>query len=203
MTAVATGKPAPGAGCARPRVQPYLHPADLFERSAGGEERERTWTCVRTRPRWEKRLARWLQGHDMCHFLPVAEKHARSCRKVRISELPLFPGFVFVEGVHTKKAFSRSGAVAYVLRPASPHDAVDLDDKLCDVWRALVSGEDVRTVRELSPGEEVEVLAGPMMGARGRYVRKGRQGSIVIWIDMLGTGVSVEIDDATLVEPVT
>ena len=38
--------------------QQFCYPGDLF--SAGRSEGEDTWMCVRTRLRWEKKLAQWL-----------------------------------------------------------------------------------------------------------------------------------------------
>ena len=38
------------------------------------------------------------------------------------------------------------------------------------------------------------------MGTRGRFVREGSNGKLVVWLDLLGGGVSAELDDATLIE---
>ena len=180
-------------------MQPFLFPGDLFEQDSDAEP---AWTCVRTRPRWEKRFARWLHGERMDHFLPVIGRRTRSHRKSRITEVPLFAGYVFVRGTFSKADFTRSDAVAYVLNPRSPQEARNVDDTLVAVWRMLADGRDVGIVDRLNPGEEVDVIAGPLMGTRGRFVREGSGGKLVVWIDLLGSGVSAEVEDASLVRRV-
>lgn len=178
-------------------VQPYIYPENLFDRGVGHNP---DWTCVRTRPRWEKRFAEWLRAASLPHFLPVVPKRTRSHRKDRVTELPLFPGYVFVLGKHTKKTFTRSASVAYVLNPRSPQEARDVSDTLANMWRVLSEGRGISPLRQFAAGEEVEVVAGPMMGTRGRFVREGSNGKLVVWLDLLGGGVSAELDDATLIE---
>lgn len=85
--------------------QPFIYPENLFDRDC---VQDPAWTCVRTRPRWEKRFADWLRATRLPHFLPVVPKRTRSHRKERVTELPLFPGYVFVRGAHTKQTFTRS-----------------------------------------------------------------------------------------------
>lgn len=179
--------------------QQFIYPADLF--NAGGVSLP-AWTCARTRPRWEKRFAQWLRVGNFDYFLPVISKRVCSQRKVRTTELPLFPGYVFVRGTLPKQVFSRSSAVVYVLHPRSPQEEQDVNNTLASVWRMLAEGRDVTPVDWLKPGEEVEVIAGPLQGTRGRFVREGAGGKLVVWIDLLGGGVSAVIEDATLVERV-
>jgi len=138
-------------------------------------------------------MARWLEGRKMPYFLPVFKRTTVSHRKSRTTEIPLFPGYVFVQGNHGKCAFARSGSVVRVLTPSCAADAAILDSQLCDVWRGLGSGSPLVPLRAFSAGELVEVLAGPMEGAVGRFMRKGRHGAIVLLVDMLGFGVSVEL----------
>ncbi len=180
--------------------QPFIYPESLFE---SDRVQDPAWTCVRTRPRWEKRFAEWLRAASLPHFLPVMARRTQSHRKRRVSELPLFPGYVFVRGTHAKRDFTRSASVAYVLNPRSPQEARDVDDTLESVWRVLNEGRDVSPVHRFTPGERVEVLDGPMMGTRGTFVREGTNGKLVVWLDLLGVGVAAELDDATLIERVT
>jgi len=179
--------------------QPFIYPESLFE---SDRVQDPAWTCVRTRPRWEKRFAAWLRAASLPHFLPVVVRRTRSYRKSRISELPLFPGYVFVRGIHTKGDFSRSASVAYVLNPRSSQEAHEVDDTLESVWRVLNEGREVSPVQRLTPGERVEVVAGPMMGTSGTFVREGTNGKLIVWLDLLGVGVAAELDDATLIERV-
>ena len=42
----------------------------------------------------------------------------------------------------------------------------------------------------------VEVVAGAMKGVVGSFQRWGKQGRLVLWVELLGAGASVEIDEA-------
>ncbi len=171
--------------------QPFLYPCNLFNSQSG---LPLFWTCVRTRPRWEKKFADWLAGSRIRHFLPVYQKTTISCRKRRIAQIPLFPGYVFVEGKWTKRDFSSTNSVARVIRPDDGAQAAQLHQELWNVWRGLVSGLYVSPVDCLAQGEFCRIINGTMSGCVGRFERAGRKGFIILQVDILGSGVSVEVD---------
>src|SRR5262245_9240929 len=76
----------------------FLFPHDLFESEA--ESTATFWTCARSKPRWEKKLAEYLGSREIRYYMPVAIRHTFSGRKRRSTAHPLFPGFVFVKGNH-------------------------------------------------------------------------------------------------------
>ena len=45
-------------------------------------------------------------------------------------------------------------------------------------------------------GSLVEVIAGPLKGVAGRLVRKQTRARLVLSVDLIGQGVSVEVDAA-------
>lgn len=185
-----TGEPEGGAGGAAVR-QTYLYPDDLFVRSGG--RGGACWTCVRTRPRWEKKFARWLLERRREFFLPVFRHETASGRKRRISELPLFPGFVFVAGDWKKKDFAAAGSVAYVLKPEGERGAAQLDRELRDIWRGLESGLYVTPVQNLAAGETCRITRGPLQGVEARFERMGRTGRLLLQVEMMGGGIAVEV----------
>lgn len=160
------------------------------------------WTCVRTRPRWEKRFSDWLRSRNIEHFLPVFEQTRVSHRKKRTTGLPLFPGYVFVPGNYSKISFLDSGCVVRLLKPSCDTEARHLDGQIRNIRQCLASGLPVVPEQTFVPGEEVEVIEGPLMGTVGRYERKGPNGTLFISVDMLGTGVSVELTADCRVESV-
>ncbi len=176
---------------APPARQPYLFPADLFTREAPGPTR--FWTCVRTRPRWEKKLTRWLLRSGMTHYLPVVPNPTVSGRKRRISEIPLFPGFVFVEGDHDKGDFDRLGNVVFVLKPRIPRQADQLHHELWNIWTGLSSGLYVSPVQNLAAGEPCRITRGPLQGAQARFERAGRNGRLILQVELMGSGLAVEV----------
>ena len=172
-------------------AQPFLYPAGRFE----GESAEipALWVCVRTRPRWEKKFAEWMMERRQSCFLPVYRHVTSSGRKRRTSQVPLFPGFVFVEGEGSKKDFAQTGCVAYVLRPQGAKEAARLHRELRDVWRGLVSGLYVSPVQNLAAGEICRITAGPLCGVEARFERRGREGRLLLQVEMMGGGVAIEV----------
>lgn len=172
-----------------PMRQPFLYPGDLFSRDGAG----RFWTCARTRPRWEKKFAQWLHDRRREYFLPVFRRETVSGRKRQISLLPLFPGFVFVAGNLSKKDFAASGCVAYVLKATGERGTTQLDRELTDVWRGLESGLYVAPVQNLAAGEACRIVAGPLQGVEARFERPGRNGRLLLQVEMMGGGIAVEV----------
>ena len=171
--------------------QPFLYPAGRFV--GNSEEAPVFWVCVRTRPRWEKKFAEWMIERRRCCFLPIFRHETRSGRKRRTSLLPLFPGFVFVEGDWNKKDFAQTGCVAYVLRPRSAKQAAQLHRELRDVWRGLASGLYVAPVQNLAIGETCVIRSGPLQGVEAKFERMGQGGRLILQVEMMGGGVAVEI----------
>jgi transcription antitermination factor NusG len=188
---VALKRTASGGGHAPAAVpQTYLHPEHLFDGKPGANGI--WWTCVRTRPRWEKKFAGWLRDHGKTYFLPVFPHETVSGRKRRVSELPLFPGFVFVAGIWTKKDFSPTGSVAYVLAPRGEAEARQLHAELKNVWRGLTSGMYVTPVRNLAAGERCRIVRGPLQGVEAKFERIGHNGRLILQVEMMGGGIAVE-----------
>ena len=179
------------ADAAAPVPQPFLYPETLFSGDPAGDPA--FWVCIRTRPRWEKKFAEWLQERHRVFFLPVFRRETVSGRKRRVSDLPLFPGFVFVAGDLFKKDFAQTGSVAYVLRPRGPQEAVQLRRELRNIWNGLTSGLYVAPVQNLAAGEVCRIVRGPLQGVEAKFERMGRGGRLILQVEMMGGGLAVEV----------
>ena len=186
-----SGPPDGGAEAPECAVGKYAFPATLFDRDECRPDPR--WTCVRTRPRWEKKFARWLNGKRMPFYFPTFSRTSVSHRKRRTTIEALFPGYVFVHGTHEKERFTQSASVVRLLMPRCQAENAALDQQLADIWRAAASGLPLVPTQVLSAGQRIEILDGPMQGTVGRYLRTGRGNSVILEIDMLGVGVSVEL----------
>ena len=171
-----------------------VYPERLF-RGETADSSETPWTCVRAKPRSEKRFAEWLADNETPHFLPTLVRVTKSHRRVRQSLAPLFPGYLFVAGERTKSDFRRTPWFVDVV-PSTANQRLQLHGELWRLHRALESGSPLELVNELQSGETVEVVAGAMKGAVGRFQRWGKKGRLVLWVEMLGAGASMEIDEA-------
>lgn len=175
-----------------PGRQPYLMPEDIFTVPTNGAPV--FWTCVRTRPRWEKKFAKWLIRQQKSFFLPVMAHETISGRKRRIAELPLFPGFVFLQGNHDKRDLDRAGNVVYVLKPDFTHQIEQLHQELRNVWLGLTSGLYVSPIHNLACGELCRIVRGPLQGVTARFERAARAGRLILQVEMMGGGLSIDVN---------
>jgi transcription antitermination factor NusG len=173
-------------------TQAFLWPEELFSEAGAGEAV--WWSCICSRPRWEKKLARWLQGRQIAHFLPVVYRETSSGRKRRLSAVPLMPGYLFLRGEVQKRDLAASGMVVRVLQPRSRAEANTLHRQLWSLWLALRHGSLLEAVaRPMRPGDPVRVIGGPLRGAEGRFEGPGRHGRLLLTVDLVQQAVRVEV----------
>lgn len=172
-------------------MRPTCYPVFPFDNS---ETRQTHWVCVRTRPQWEKRFAKWLKINQLAHYLPTYQHRTTSYRKTRTTQLPLFPGYVFVEGNYTKGDFCKSDSVVRVL-PASCHqERIALHQQLRQLWIAENAGLPMRPVPIPQKGQQIEVREGILKGMVGIFQKQGRNDTLVLTVDMIGVAVTVEMN---------
>jgi transcription antitermination factor NusG len=62
------------------------------------------------------------------------------------------------------------------------------------VYRLVCSGQPLLPEERLQPGTPVELVAGALTGLRGKVIRRGKQLRLVVEVELLQRGVSVEIE---------
>lgn len=168
----------------------FVFPHDLF--AAGAPTATAFWTCVRARPRWEKKLCRTLRSLAIPHYMPVARRTSYSGRKHRTAAIPLFPGFVFVPGDHPKGAF-KDASILGVLKPSCAMRVDELDGQIRAVHRMLALGAPVGLTTRYETGDRVTIRSGPLSGLSGTVTSTWNAKRLVLWIDMLGVGAFVQL----------
>jgi transcription antitermination factor NusG len=172
--------------------QPYLSPEGIFLDELKPCPR---WSCVRTKPRSEKRLADWLRLKERPFYLPTQRRETISHRRVRRTDVPLFPGYLFLGESVTKSELRHAPGFVDILTDSSHHHE-KLGVELASLWRGLCGGSPLEVVHRLEPGDLVEVVSGSMKGTIGNFQSWGRRGRLTIWVSLLGAGAAVEIDEA-------
>jgi len=152
------------------------------------------WAVLHTKARMEKLVARWLERHQVAHYLPLVTRRRTYGARVRESQVPFFPSYVFFDAdVVERRLIYATQRVAKVI---VPKDSTLLRLDLENLAQALPKMPDPRR-REIGPeGTPVEVVAGPFMGTRGRLLRYGGQTTLVIVVDFIGYGAEMTIDEA-------
>jgi transcriptional antiterminator RfaH len=148
------------------------------------------WYCVQTKPKCEHiasaNLAH-LEGVEVfCPRIRFQKKTARG--KVWFVEA-LFPGYLFARFhiVGSLRAVNGAHAVLRVVRFGSG-SYPSVPDEIIDEWQQAVDDRKVITVTEqFQPGDEVEVVEGPMRGIRTVITRIfPARDRVRILLDLLG-----------------
>jgi transcriptional antiterminator RfaH len=167
-----------------------LFPDDLL--AAEGPRGDARWWVLHTRPRAEKRLARQLVKHQIAFYLPLFERRWRHRGRAMRSQLPLFPGYVFLRG--DTQARLRALETNLVVQTLHVGDEERLRADLHRVRRLIDSGLPLLPEEKLRPGQPVEIIGGPLRGMQGKILRKGKECTFVVEVDFLQRGASIEID---------
>ncbi|MFO7907620.1 MAG: antitermination protein NusG [Pirellulaceae bacterium] len=178
-----------------------VFPAELLrstEFEAGNPHRR--WWAIFTKARNEKALARDLLGFGIPYYLPLVPRKNLVRRRVVHSHIPLFTGYVFLFGSEQERVQSlKTNRVCAVL---DVEDQQHLRSDLSQVQQLVESGAPLTVEQRLKPGQPVRIKRGPFVGIEGVITQRRRgQQCLLVAVDFLQCGVSVEVDDF-MVEPI-
>lgn len=152
------------------------------------------WLVLRTRSRQESTVERSLKQKAINSFLPLHNVLRPRKNKKVILEMPLFPGYVFVQP--TTDQFEKMryipGSCGLIFFGSQPAAMPETD--LQAVKILVRSGAELAQNSRLFPGRRVEVISGPFMGVQGELVRFQSRDRLVINAHLLSSSVSVEVD---------
>lgn len=159
-------------------------------------ETDVAWFAVWTRSRHEASVLSQLESKQIEAFLPTIPRWSRwKDRKKRV-EWPLFPGYCFarIDPMDSLSVVKCSGVVSLVCFEGQP---AAIPDREIESLRTLVASElRYDPCPLIHEGMFVEVQWGPLRGVVGRLVRKGSRARLVLSVDLIAQGVSVEVDAA-------
>jgi transcriptional antiterminator RfaH len=179
-------------------LETFVSPDDLFTQPAPEPEAGLRWWVVHTRPRAEKTLVRRLLRRDVPFFLPLCKRQWRTRGRLHCSYVPLFPGYVFLMG--DGQAVFRTVETNLVARILAVDDQKQLHTDLARVYCLITAGAPLSPVERLQPGTLIEITSGPLTGLEGRVLRRGKQLKLIVEVQFLHQGVSVEIE-SWMIEP--
>jgi transcription antitermination factor NusG len=152
---------------------------------------KRLWYVLHVKPRTEKKAASYLKRYRIWHHLPLYRKVTRVQRRKRVSELPLFPGYVFVRMNPVERVeMLKTNLVVRTIDVPFPRRMIH---ELRQIARAGKAGAELRKVERFAVGERVRIVQGPFYGVEG-YVKTDTGGTMVVLnIEILGQAVAVSI----------
>jgi transcription antitermination factor NusG len=176
-----------------------MHPEaqSRFPRAADPAVDERVhWFAVWTRSRHEQAVREQLEQRHVTVFLPTIAKWSRWKDRRKKIDWPLFPGYCFArfdprDRLPILKCTGVVSIISFQGEPAPiPEHEIDGIRRLIEIDLAF---DPCPMIHE---GMMVEVVHGPLRGVIGRLVRKNDKARLVLSVDLIGQGVSVEVDAA-------
>jgi transcription antitermination factor NusG len=178
--------------------EPALHPQFLLDGIDCGLS-VRCWWVLQTRARQEKAAARDLLRFGIPYYLPLVKKRL-VCRGRRfVSHIPLFPGYVFMFASEEERGGSLK--CNRISRTLTVFDPELLVADLRQVHRLIASEAPLTVESRLAPGDRVRVRCGELEGIEGTVLRRHGQTRLLVSVNFLQKGASLEIEDF-LLEPI-
>ena len=155
---------------------------------------DKKWYAIYTKPRWEKKVAAWLDEKGIENYLPLVKTlKIWSDRKKWVQE-PLFKSYLFVH-VDMKEyipALQTPGAVKYV---SFENKAVSIPPLQIEAVKTFIeSGEDFLTdIPDIKIGDRVLIVRGSLMGLQGTLVEYKQKHRVRIMIDGIQQSLHLNI----------
>jgi transcription antitermination factor NusG len=155
-----------------------------------------SWFAIWTRSRHEQVVREQIERRHFDAFLPTITRWSRWKDRKKKIDWPLFPGYCFArfkeeDSLSILKCTGVVNIVSVEGRPAPiPEHEID------SIRRLLESNLQYDPCPLIREGMMVEVTHGALKGVVGRLVRKGAHARLILSVDLIGQGVSVEVDAA-------
>ena len=155
---------------------------------------ENKWYALYVRSRQEKKVYDALVRSGIKAYLPLLKSVRQWADRKKKIKVPLFRGYVFVcIGFNSRLSVIRvDGAVNLVQFNGEP--APIPNDQILAVEQMLSGNCRIEQVHTFTEGEQVEVIAGPMIGLKGYLENRDQKARVVITVDAIGRSVAVELE---------
>jgi transcription antitermination factor NusG len=177
-------------------VETALFPPALFVGEAIRNLDRGVWWLLHTKSRQEKAVALQLHSRRLAFYLPLVPRRSMSRGKLREAQVPLFPSYVFLFGTAEDRLFAlRTNRLASANAVASGEK---LRRDLAQVAGLIAMGSPLTPEARLEPGQRVRVKSGPCAGYEGTLIKRHGKSRLVVRVEQLLQGASVEIEDYRL-----
>ncbi len=156
----------------------------------------KSWLAAYTRCRHEHHVADQLRVKSLEFLLPTYEKHARWSDRIKRSQAPLFPGYVFVHISDSERVpvLQTLGVVNLV---SSGGRASVLREEEVDRLRACcLRSNDIEPHPYLRIGHRVRVKHGPFAGWEGTLLEKCNARRLIITVEQIMKSVAINLHGA-------
>jgi len=167
-------------------------PTDVLEQNSADP-----WFAAYTVPRHEKIVEQQLAQKNVRSYLPLYEAiHRWKDRKARV-QLPLFPGYVFVQVAISDRI--RVLEISSVVRIVSFNkQAAIIPSAEIEALRNAIAQRRAEPYPYLVAGKKVRVTSGALQGLEGTVLRRKGAIRIVVTLESIMRSVALELDASDL-----
>jgi transcription termination/antitermination protein NusG len=164
------------------------------ERVVIPEVQSAPWFAIRVRPNYEKPVAAALRGKGFQEFLPLIRSKRQWSDRVKIMDLPLFPGYLFCRlNLDSRLPLMTTPGFLYLVGVGKNPEPVD-DAEIEGIQAVLRSGLTITPWPNLVVGQRVRLKQGPLRGLEGVLTRIANRHRIYVSVTLLQRSISVEVD---------
>jgi len=155
---------------------------------------ETSWYAVYTVVRHEKSVNTALTEKEINTFLPIKKVLSRWKDRRKEIDVPLFPGYVFVNSsLENKLKILNTRGVIRILG-INGHPTPVPNEQIESIKRLLEADLNFDPYPYFKEGKEVVVVKGPLEGMSGKIVERRGEFRLILSVDLINRSISVEVD---------
>jgi len=154
-------------------------------------ENDEKWMVVYTKPKREKKLAKYAAENNIHYYLPLQDSiRVYRDRKVTFTK-PLFSGYIFVRcDYHQKQSLIITGHIVTFLKV---QNETELVQELQQIHSGKTRGADLMPAEYFEKGTKVLIVSGPFEGLTGVVKDQKNVKQVILKVKMLRQAVSVSV----------
>ena len=152
------------------------------------------WFALAVKPRYDKAVARTLNTRGFETLLPLYKKQHKYGARLKQSELPLFPGYVFCRfNAPARLPILTTPGVIKILGIGNKSIALS-EDEIASLQVAIQAQVPLQPFPFLEVGQKVRIDKGALAGVEGIVISFKQYLRLVLSITLLQRSVLLEID---------
>lgn len=171
---------------------PELWPEGALEEPEDSPDSTKVWVALRVQSRCEKMVAQQLMRREFGYYLCLRSVPRVYQRRRVVSQIPLFPGYVFAAAKDPEQLQSL-WSLRHVSRLLHPPDTLKLIQELRSLHRLLTSGTPVTPEEQLQAGHRARIIRGCLAGLEGTVLINRGGMRLMLAVSLLGRGASIEV----------
>jgi transcriptional antiterminator RfaH len=175
--------------------------ASRFLSGGGALTSGERWYVVRALPKRENGAEAQLAAQGFRVFLPKVARNVRHARKTKVVHAPAFPGYLFVAlDLQRDRWRSINGTFGVISLIMAEERPTPVPSGVIETIIDYVDQSGVcRFDRDLTEGQSIRVIAGPLAEAVGELVRLDGSGRVRVLLEIMGGKVLATIERSSLV----